>query len=66
MEIPLLPFALGGIGLTFALALLGWWVASRVERRRRTARRIGETDRRWQQQGGARRPGDAGPSAPRR
>lgn len=54
----MLPVALGGIGLTFALAVLGWWVASRVERRRRTARRIAETNRNWEQQGGARRETD--------
>jgi len=47
MEILALPFVLGGIVLTFAVAVLGWWVASRVERRRRTARRL-ETDRRFQ------------------
>ena len=35
MEIPLLPFALGAIALTFALAILGWWIASRIERRRK-------------------------------
>lgn len=40
MEIPALPFAIGGVVLTFAVAVLGWWVASRVERRRRTARRL--------------------------
>ncbi len=62
MQIPILPFVLGAIALTFALALLGWWVASRIERRRRTARRIAETNRRWRQQGGARRPG--GPDRP--
>lgn len=56
MEVPLLPVVVGGIVLTFALAVLGWWVASRVERRRRTARRDAETNRRWEQQGGARRP----------
>lgn len=56
VEVPLLPFALGAILATFALAVLGWWVASRVERRRRTARRIAETNRNWEQQGGARRP----------
>lgn len=54
----MLPVALGGIGLTFALAVLGWWIASRVERRRRTARRIAETNRNWEQQGGARRETD--------
>ena len=43
MEIPALPFALGGIVLTFAVAVLGWWVASKVERRRRTARRLAAT-----------------------
>lgn len=56
MEIPLLPFALGAIAITFALAILGWWVASRVERRRRIAKRIAETNRRWEQQGGAQHP----------
>ncbi|GAB2568291.1 hypothetical protein [Microlunatus antarcticus] len=45
MEIPLLPVVLVGILLTFAVAVLGWWVASRVERRRRTARRLAEDDR---------------------
>lgn len=45
MEILALPFVLGGIVLTFAVAVLGWWVASRVERRRRTARRV-QADRR--------------------
>jgi lipopolysaccharide export LptBFGC system permease protein LptF len=43
VEIPALPFALGGIVLTFAVAVLGWWVASKVERRRRTARRLAAT-----------------------
>ena len=57
MQIPILPFALGAIALTFALAFLGWWVASRIERRRRTARRVAETNRNWDQQGGARAPG---------
>lgn len=61
MRIPILPFALGAIALTFLIAVLGWWVASRVERRRRTARRIAETNRRWQEQGGARRPDDRTP-----
>jgi lipopolysaccharide export LptBFGC system permease protein LptF len=51
MEIPALPFAIGGIVVTFALAVLGWWVASRVERRRRTARRTAETERFRRQQG---------------
>ena len=60
MEIPILPVALGAIALTFALALLGWWIASRVERKRRTTRRIAETNRNWDAQGGARRPGDGG------
>ena len=55
VEVPLLPFALGAILATFALAVLGWWIASRVERRRRTARRTAETNRSWEQQG-ARRP----------
>jgi lipopolysaccharide export LptBFGC system permease protein LptF len=45
VQIPLLPVAIGGIVLTFALAVLGWWIASHVERRRRTARRAAETDR---------------------
>ena len=45
MQIPLLPFVIGAIALTFALAVLGWWIASRVERRRRTARRLDETRR---------------------
>ncbi|MGI3783406.1 MAG: hypothetical protein ACRYG2_21800 [Janthinobacterium lividum] len=45
MQIPLLPFVIGAIVLTFALAVLGWWIASRVERRRRTARRLTETRR---------------------
>lgn len=45
MEIPVLPFALGAIGLTFALAILGWWVATRIEQRRRTARRLAEADK---------------------
>ena len=40
MEIPVLPLVVGGIVLTFALAILGWWVASRIERRRSIARRI--------------------------
>ncbi len=44
MEVPLLPFALGAILLTFALAVLGWWVASRVEARRRTARRTSASE----------------------
>lgn len=52
MEIPALPFALGGILLTFAVAILGWWIASRVERRRRTARRIAQTERLHHDQGG--------------
>lgn len=56
MEIPVLPLVIGGIVLTFALAILGWWVASRIERRRSIARRIAETNRNWEQQGGARRP----------
>ena len=51
-----MPFVLGAIGLTFALAILGWWVASRIDRRRRTARRNAEADRSWERQGGARRP----------
>jgi lipopolysaccharide export LptBFGC system permease protein LptF len=51
VEIPLLPVVLVGIGLTFALAVLGWWVASRVERRRRTARRLAENDRLRDQRG---------------
>lgn len=55
MEIPILPLVVGAVLLTFALSILGWWVASRVERRRRTARRIAETNRNWEQQGGARR-----------
>ena len=55
MEIPVLPFVIGAVLLTFALAVAGWWVASRVERRRRTARRIAETNKSWEQQGGARR-----------
>lgn len=56
MEIPALPFAIGGIVLTFAVAILGWWIASRVERRRRTARRIAENDRLHRGRGGATRP----------
>ena len=55
MEIPILPLVVGAVLLTFVLSILGWWVASRVERRRRTARRIAETNRNWEQQGGARR-----------
>ena len=58
MEIPILPFVVGAVLLTFALSVLGWWIASRVERRRRTARRIAETNRAWEQQGGARRGDD--------
>ena len=42
MEIPVLPLAVGAIVLTFAVAILGWWIASRVERRRRTARRLAQ------------------------
>ena len=45
MQIPLLPVVLAGIFLTFAVAVLGWWVASRIERRRRTARRLAEDAR---------------------
>jgi lipopolysaccharide export LptBFGC system permease protein LptF len=56
MEIPALPFAIGGIVLTFALAILGWWIASRVERRRRTARRIAQTERLQRDQGGPAQP----------
>ena len=56
MQVPVLPVVIGAIVLTFALAVLGWWVASRIERRRRIARRNAETNRRWEQQGGARPP----------
>jgi lipopolysaccharide export LptBFGC system permease protein LptF len=56
MEIPALPFAIGGIVLTFALAILGWWIASRVERRRRTARRIAQNERLQRDQGGPAQP----------
>ena len=35
MEIPILPFALGAIVVTFALAVLGWWIATSVQRRRK-------------------------------
>ena len=31
MEIPLLPFVIGAIVLTFALAVLGWWLALPAE-----------------------------------
>lgn len=58
MRIPILPFTLMAVGLTFALALLGWWIAQAIERKRRVARRIAETNRRWQEQGGAQRPTD--------
>ena len=61
MEILALPFVVGGVVVTFALAILGWWVASRVERRRRIARRIAETNRTWEEQGGARRGSDRPP-----
>ena len=57
MQVPVLPLVVAGVVLTFVVAVLGWWVAARVERRRRTARRIAETNRSWEQQGGARRPG---------
>jgi hypothetical protein len=57
VDIPALPFAIGGIVLTFALAVLGWWIGSRVERRRRTARRVAETDRLHRDQGGPAAPG---------
>lgn len=56
MEIPALPFAIGGIVLTFAVAVLGWWIGSRVERRRRTARRVAETDRLNRRQSGSAQP----------
>lgn len=52
MRIPILPFTLTAIALTFALAVLGWWIAQHVERKRRIARRNAETKQRWQQQGG--------------
>ena len=51
MHIPVLPVALVGIALTFALALLGWWLAQRVERRRRAARRLREADRNREEHG---------------
>jgi lipopolysaccharide export LptBFGC system permease protein LptF len=57
VEIPLLPFAIGGIVLTFALAILGWWIATRVERRRRTARRAAEAERLHRDQGRTAEPG---------
>ncbi|SEQ94211.1 hypothetical protein [Microlunatus flavus] len=56
MQVPVLPLVVGGVALTFLFAVLGWWVASRVERRRRIERRNAETNRRWEQQGGARPP----------
>jgi lipopolysaccharide export LptBFGC system permease protein LptF len=56
VEIPALPFAIGGVVLTFALAVLGWWLASHVERRRRTARRLAETERLQRESGRAPEP----------
>ncbi|HEY0239510.1 MAG TPA: hypothetical protein VGC37_12775 [Friedmanniella sp.] len=60
MEIPALPFAIGGIVLTFALAVLGWWLASRVERRRRTARRLAANERLGRAAGEGREPPPSG------
>lgn len=64
MQIPLLPVALGGILLTFALAVLGWWVASRIERRHRAARRARATAE-GAQPGRKPAPHDGGPVRPR-
>lgn len=56
MTIPVLPFTLTAVGLTFAFALLGWWIAQRVERRRRIARRATHSNQHGQPHTKTKRP----------